>query len=91
MTEHIPSLTDLTTAASDVLIDMEAGAWQAIETDRREAGTVVVTLRRDPDPVQCICEDPDGDINPRCAACLDGQPEADYCEVELTIKEPTRG
>ncbi|MDQ6524307.1 hypothetical protein RB608_11880 [Nocardioides sp. LHD-245] len=86
-----PDLADLTSAAVEVLGDMETGQWRAIQVAYLDPGRVAVTLCRNADPIQCICVPPEGDnIDPECVACLDGQPEPDYLDVNVTIARAER-
>lgn len=81
-------LTDLTRAASSALIDMRLDSgWEAIETDHRTPGRVVVTLQRAPAPVECVCPDPESEqIDPSCVLCIEGEPEPEHAEVEFSLK-----
>lgn len=87
-----PEITDkaLLDAAARALIDMRAddGDWEAISTRKIGPSQIEVTLRSQfPEPLTCICEDPDSDeIDPGCELCLTGmQPEPDYIDVQFVM------
>lgn len=81
------SRDDLIRAASSALIDMRTrdGEWDAVETNI-DGASVVVTLRRNSEPLACVCPDPEGDVDPSCEFCLTGgSQEDDYLDVTFTM------